>query len=227
VNILHIDAHDIHPPGSGALRVMIVEDHELFRSGLAGLLGERGVNVVAMAASGEAALEMAGRTHPDVVLMDVGLPGISGVETTQRLLDAEPELPVVILTVWDDEDKLVDAILAGACGYLLKNASIDEIAAGVEAAARGESLIAPPLARKLLRRIHDQRGEVGSPRPRLSKREFEVLEQLIEGRDNAEIAQTLFISQHTVKKHVSRILAELGVDNRVQAAVRAARGWKD
>jgi DNA-binding NarL/FixJ family response regulator len=207
------------------VRIVLVDDHELFRSGLAKMLTDRGIDVVGTAASGEAALAIAARAHPDVVLMDLSLPGMSGIEATSRLADSYPEIAVVVLTVMTDESDLIDAILAGASGYLLKDASLDEIIAGVESAARGESIIAPQLTGKLLRRIRSGRGEIGAPRPQLTEREREVLALMIEGRDNAAIAARLYISQSTVKHHVAAILDKLGVDNRVQAAVRAVRGW--
>jgi DNA-binding NarL/FixJ family response regulator len=212
-------------PDSPPIRVVVVDDHELFRSGLARMLGERGITVAGTAASGEAALDVVAWERPDVVLMDVSLPGISGVEATGRLSITHPEVNVIVLTVAADEGSLIDAILAGAAGYLLKDASIDDIVAAVQAATRGESLIAPALARKLLRRIRSRRADAGAPRPQLTERERQVLELMIEGRDNAEIARALVISQNTVKNHVASILAKLEVDNRVQAVVRAVRDW--
>jgi DNA-binding NarL/FixJ family response regulator len=207
------------------VRVVLVDDHELFRSGLVKMLTDRSIDVIGTAASGEAALDIVARTRPDVVLMDLSLPGMSGSEATSRLADSHPEIAVVILTVMTDESDLIDAILAGASGYLLKEAALDDIVAGVESAARGESIIAPQLAGKLLRRIRGRRGEIGAPRPQLTEREHQVLELMIDGRDNAAIAKRLFISQSTVKHHVAAILDKLGVENRVQAAVRAVRGW--
>jgi DNA-binding NarL/FixJ family response regulator len=215
----------MHESPPEPIRVVVVDDHELFRSGLVKMLSERGIPVTGTAGSGEAALEVVARERPDVVLMDVSLPGISGVETTRQLSVAHPEVCVIVLTVAADEASLIDAIIAGAAGYLLKDASIDEIVAGVQAGARGESLIAPQLAGKLLRRIRSRRSRVGAPRPRLTQREQQVLELMIEGRDNAEIARALYISHSTVKNHVASILTKLDVDNRVQAIVRALRDW--
>jgi DNA-binding NarL/FixJ family response regulator len=207
------------------VRILLVDDHELFRSGLVRMLADRGIDVVGTAASGEAALAVTARAHPDVVLMDLSLPGMSGIEATSRLVDSDPKIAVVVLTVMADEVDLIDAILAGASGYLLKDASLDEIIAGVESAARGESIIAPQLTGKLLRRMRSRRGEIGAPRPQFTEREREVLELMIEGCDNAAIAERLYISKSTVKHHVAAILGKLGVDNRVQAAVRAVRSW--
>jgi DNA-binding NarL/FixJ family response regulator len=205
-------------------RVVVVDDHALFLSGLVRLLTERGVTVVGTARSGEEALDVVGRLRPDVVLMDLSLPGMSGVEATRRLTRAHPGVCVVVLTVMADEGMLMEAIQAGTVGYVLKDAPVDDIVAGVQAATSGGSLVAPELAGMLLRRIRRGRSEPEAPRPRLTDREREVLELMVEGYDNAEIAKTLYISQNTVKNHVASILFKLEVDNRVQAAVRAVRG---
>jgi DNA-binding NarL/FixJ family response regulator len=203
--------------------VVVVDDHALFVSGLVRLLTERGVTVVGAARSGEEALEAVGRLRPDVVLMDLSLPGMSGVEATRRLTRAHAGVCVVMLTVIADEAMLMEAIQAGAVGYLLKDAPIEQIVAAVQTATSGGSLLAPELAGKLLRRIRRGGNEPEGPRPPLTDREHEVLELVVEGYDNAAIAKALYISQNTVKNHVSAILFKLEVDNRVQAAVRAVR----
>jgi len=204
--------------------VVVVDDHDLYVKGLVRLLGERGITVVGTAGSGKEALDVVARTVPDVVLMDLGLPDISGVEATRRLTGAGLGVCVVVLTAMADEALLMDAIQAGAVGYVLKDAPVDEIVAAVHAAATGGSLVAPELARTLLRRIRSESTEFERLRPRLSDREREVLKLMVEGLDNAEIAKRLFISQNTVKNHVAAILVKLEVDNRLQAAVRAVRG---
>ncbi len=201
----------------------MVDDHELFLSGLVKLLAER-VDVVGTARTGEEALDVVDRVRPEAVLMDLNLPGMSGVETTRRLMSAHPGLCVVILTVMADEDALMAAILAGAAGYLLKNAPIEDIVAGVRVALSGGSLVAPELAGKLLRSLRHRHTETQGPRPHLTDREREVLDLMVEGHDNAEIARRLFISQNTVKNHVASILGKLEVANRLQAAVLAVRG---
>lgn len=212
-------------PTQESTRVVVVDDHELFLHGLVGLLRQQGVNVVGTAASGEAALEVVARERPELVLMDLSLPGMSGIEATRRLRSAHPHLCVVVLTALVDEESLLQAVHAGAAGYLLKDAAIEEVVAAVDAALRGDSLVAPQLTGKLLRRIREHPAELGSAPPPLSRRELEVLELMVEGRDNAEIARRLFISQATVKHHVSAILTKLGVENRVQAVVQAVRSW--
>ncbi|MGA2010223.1 MAG: response regulator transcription factor [Solirubrobacteraceae bacterium] len=207
------------------LRVIVVDDHHLFRRSLVALLIERGITVVAEAALAAEAIAQAAELQPDVVLMDLNMPGMSGVEATQRLSAAAPSVNVVVLTVVADDRQVMDALLAGACGYLLKESSIDEIIEGIRAAARRESMISPRIATRLVARLR-QTGEA-EPTPNaveLTPREREVLDLLARGMDNREIARTLELSQHTVKNHVSNILVKLQVENRIQAAVRAVRG---
>jgi DNA-binding NarL/FixJ family response regulator len=160
-----------------------------------------------------------------VVLMDLSMPGMSGIEAIQRLTAAAPQARVVVLTMMTDDQHVMSALLAGACGYLLKDASVDQIVEGIRSAARGESSISPRIASRLIRRLREPESiEPGLSGSDLTPRELEVLELLAKGLDNAEIAQTLFLSQHTVKNHVSSLLIKLQVENRIQAAVRAVRG---
>jgi DNA-binding NarL/FixJ family response regulator len=202
----------------------VVDDHDLFRRGLAELLARRGIEVAGHAGLGAEGVHLTEQLSPDVVLMDLNMPGMSGVEATQRLASAAPNVRVVMLTVIADESQVMDALLAGACGYLLKDAPIEDIVAGVEAAARGESLISPLIARQLVQRVREP-ADADPPLSGadLTPREVEVLELLARGLDNHQIAETLFLSQHTVKNHVSSILTKLQVENRIQAAVRAVR----
>ena len=160
-----------------------------------------------------------------MVLMDLRLPGMSGIEATQRLNAVAPLARVLVLTVFVDDQHIIDALLAGACGYVLKDAPIEQIVEGIRAAARGESLISPRIATRLVRRVREP-GEIvhSVPGEALTPRELEVLGLLARGLDNSEIAGALYLSQHTVKNHVSTILAKLQVENRIQAAVRAVRG---
>lgn len=207
----------------GQIRVLVADDHELFRGGLIQLLREHAMDVVGEAGLGEQAVELAVQRRPDVVLMDLNMPAMSGVEATQRLNAATPLARVVVLTVVADEHTVIEALLAGACGYLVKDASAAEIIQGVRAAARGESLISPRVARQLVERIRQPHTVEPDPGAELTPREFEILELMARGMDNVEIARTLFLSQHTVKNHVSSILVKLQVENRIQAAVRAVR----
>jgi DNA-binding NarL/FixJ family response regulator len=213
----------VNPAG---IRVVIVDDHDLFRTGLRNLLEEQGVHVVGEAAAGAEAVRAVAELAPDVVVMDLNMPGMSGVEATRQITSIAPLTRVVVLTISDQDGDVMDAILAGACGYLLKDASIQELIRGIGAAAIGESLISPTIATKVLRRV---RSSTSQPeiertiRSELSDREIEVLKLIANGKDNAMIAAELHISPKTVKNHISNILMKLQIDNRIQAAVFAVR----
>jgi DNA-binding NarL/FixJ family response regulator len=209
-----------------ALRVLIVDDHDLFRTGLRNLLEEQGVQIVGEAATGENAVRIVRELAPDVVVMDLNMPGIGGVDATRHITSIAPLTRVVMLTISDQDSDVMDAILAGACGYLLKDSSIQELIAGIESAARGESLISPNIAAKVLQRVRatSTQPEIASTiRAELSDREIEVLKLIANGKDNAVIAAELHISPKTVKNHISNILMKLQIDNRIQAAVYAVR----
>ena len=205
--------------------MVVVDDHELFRQGVIGLLEERGIEVVGEAGLAADAIRIAREVGPCVVLMDLRLPGMSGVEATQRLAAVAPLARVLVLTVFVDDQHIIDALLAGACGYVLKDAPIEQIVEGIRAAARGEALISPRIASRLVRRVREP-GQIEQTVTveALTPRELEVLALLAQGLDNSEIARALYLSQHTVKNHVSTILSKLQVENRIQAAVRAVRG---
>jgi DNA-binding NarL/FixJ family response regulator len=207
------------------LRVIVVDDHELFRRGLIDLLEERGIHVVGEAGLAADAVEQASDLGPVVVLMDLNMPGMSGIEATQRLTAAAPRARVLALTMMTDDEYVMDALLAGACGYVLKDAPINQIIEGIRAVANGESMISPRIASSVIRRLREP-GQM-EPAPsgaEITPRELEVLKLLARGLDNREIAEALYLSQHTVKNHVSSILLKLQVENRIQAAVRAVRG---
>jgi DNA-binding NarL/FixJ family response regulator len=212
------------PPGDPTpIRVAVVDDHDLLRRGLRELLEEHGFDVVGEAGDGDAAIELVARTTPDVVLMDISMPGRTGLEATRSIRASTPNARVVILTVSPDEGDVDDAILAGACGYLLKDADPDAIVAAIRAAAAGESLLSPRIAASLLERWRTGGTISSTGGAALTERELEVLGLMAEGKDNPEIAAELFISLQTVKNHVSNVLAKLEVDNRIQAAVHAVR----
>ncbi len=206
-------------------KVMVVDDHEVFRGGLIALLEERGIKVVGEAVRASDAVAQAPELRPDVVLMDLDMPGMSGIEATRHLTAATPPVRVLVLTVLAGDEHVMDALLAGACGYLLKDAPIDQIIDGICATTRGESLLSPRIASRLVRRLCEPtETEPPFPTPAFTERQQEVLELLVRGIDNREIAKALFLSEQTVKSHVSSILLKLQVENRVQAAVRAVRG---
>lgn len=215
------------PAAAGApVRVVVVDDHDLFRSGLRRLLqAEPELEVVADARSGEEAVRLAGGLRPDVVVMDHRMGGISGPEATRGILAGSPGTAVLMLTISDADDDVLDAIVAGAAGYLLKDASLQEIVDAIRAAARGESMIAPRVAASLLARLRRQTPRSGAPPASfdLSPRELDVLRLLVHGRDNIAIARQLHLSPSTIKHHVASIVEKLDVENRTQAAVLAVR----
>ncbi len=214
------------PEPADATRVLLVDDHDLFRTGLGNLLEEQGIAVVGQAATGNDAVRAARELAPDVVVMDLNMPGITGVEATRRIAGASPLARVVVLTISDRDEDVVEAILAGACGYLLKDASVQDLVRGIESASIGEALISPHIAAKVLQHV---RANSTSPEiaetihAELSERELEVLRLAANGHDNAEIARRLHISPKTVKNHISNILMKLQLENRIQAAVYAVR----
>jgi DNA-binding NarL/FixJ family response regulator len=207
------------------LRVVLVDDHPVYREGLARLLSQSGVDVVAQAGNGPDALAIVGDAAPDVVVMDLNMPGMSGVEVTRKLVEATPASRVLIVSVSAQEEDVTEAILAGASGYVLKDGPVEEVVAGIQAAAAGESLISPRIATMLLRRMRlEEPGELDAPAVTpLSERELQVLRLVAEGKGNQEIGEALYIGQSTVRNHISSILMKLQVENRVQAAVRAVR----
>ncbi|HEV8687415.1 MAG TPA: response regulator transcription factor [Gaiellaceae bacterium] len=209
-----------------ALRVLIVDDHDLFRTGLRNLLEEQGIQVVGEAAAGNEAIRAVRELAPDVVVMDLNMPGMSGVEATRHITGVAPLTRVLVLTISDQDSDVLDAILAGACGYLLKDSSIQELMTGIRAASVGESLISPHIASKVLQRVRSTStvpAIAETIRAELSDREIEVLKLIANGKDNAEIAGELHISPKTVKNHISNILMKLQIDNRIQAAVYAVK----
>lgn len=215
-------------PGPGRMdpvRVMIVDPHDLFRAGLCRLLAEQGgLAIVADARTGETAIEHLAVARPDVVLMDVALPGMSGIAAAAALIERAPATAVVMLTDSEDEDDVLDAVLAGASSYLLKDTPLPEIASAIRASAHGDSVISPRMASSLLTRVRGYgRPAAPSSAVHLSERELEVLRLLVAGCNNMQIADSLHRSPSTIKHHVASVVEKLGVENRVQAAVRAVR----
>jgi DNA-binding NarL/FixJ family response regulator len=203
-----------------------VDDHDLFRTGLRNLLEEQNVQVVGECQNGTDALRAVRELAPEVVVMDLNMPGISGVEATRQISMIAPLTRVLVLTISEQDADVMDAILAGACGYLLKDASIAELMQGIAAAAVGESLVSPTIAAKVLQRVRASSAsyrEAEVIQSELSDREIQVLKLIANGKDNAMIAGELHISPKTVKNHISNILMKLQIENRIQAAVYAVR----
>jgi DNA-binding NarL/FixJ family response regulator len=213
---------------SRPITVVVADDHELFRRGMQTVLAmEAGFDVLAQAADGEEAVAKVAELAPDVVLMDVRMPGIDGIEAARRIRESTPSTRVVMLTISDEEDDLYGAVRAGANGYLLKDASLEDVADAVRAVARGESLISPSMASKLLAEFTAVTGG-GAPQedeatPRLSPREIEVLKLVAQGRTNREVAAALHLSENTVKNHVANILDKLHLRSRLEAVMYAMR----
>ncbi|MFC4000093.1 response regulator [Prauserella oleivorans] len=208
------------------LRVILADDQDLVRAGFRVILGaEEGIEVVGEAGDGLAAVRLAETERPDVVLMDVQMPGIDGLEATRRILGAaghDCPVKVVILTTFDREDYLFEALQAGASGFLLKNASPEDLVESVRIVARGDALLSPEVTRRVIARFSAPRAPVPVRRPaELTDREFEVLVLLARGASNAEIAAQLVVSEATVKTHVSRVLAKLELRDRTHAVVFA------
>jgi DNA-binding NarL/FixJ family response regulator len=200
------------------IRVVIADDHPLVRSGLTGLLtGEDDVEIVATAGNGDEVVAAAAEHHPDVVLMDLSMPGTGGIEATRRIAASSSNAKVVVLTAFSDRERILAALEAGAIGYLLKDAEPEEVVRAVRTAARGDAPLDPRAARELL--IRDRSATAGAER--LSAREREVLMCVREGLANKRIAQRLEISERTVKAHLTRIYEALGVSDRTAAALWA------
>jgi NarL family two-component system response regulator LiaR len=208
----------------GPIRVLIVDDHAVVREGLRAFLQlQDGIEVAGEAGDGEEALEQAGRLGPDVILMDLMMPKLDGVQAMRALRERASCSRVIVLTSFLDDDRLMPAIEAGAAGYLLKNVEPAELARAVRAAHAGEALLDPAVAARLVQTIAARPSPIGSDSQRLTRREREVLELIARGRSNKRIASELGISEKTVKAHVGHVLAKLGVTDRTQAALLAVQ----
>ena len=208
---------------SDRVRVLVVDDDEEFRNGLAELLTLHGLDVVATARDARDAIDVSRMLRPDVVLMDVQMPGTNGIEATPGVLQAWPEAKVVMLTVSGDGTDVLEALLAGATGYLVKGTEPGALVAGIRAAAAGDALLSPGLATKLLGRVQAAAPVAARDGAVLSERELDVLRLLAAGKANVDIARELFLSPYTVRNHISSILAKLQIANRTEAAAYAIR----
>src|SRR5215212_6859681 len=206
-----------------SIRVLIADDHPLFRDGMRGLLGSLpDMEVVGEASSGEQAMELARELQPDVILMDIQMPGINGIEATREILHISPRIGVLVVTMFEDDDSVFAAMRAGARGYLLKGANYREMIRAIGAIGSGEAIFSPQVAVRLTSYFADMRP-TASPQvfPELSDREREILDLIAQGRKNPEIARRLFLSPKTVRNHVSNILHKLQVADRTEAMIRA------
>lgn len=204
------------------IRVVVADDHPIVRAGIVGLLGTAaGIEVVGEASNGAEAVELARAEHPDLVLMDLRMPGVDGASATADIVASVPGTRVLVLTTYETDEHILSAIEAGAGGYLLKAAPQEEILAGIRAVAGGETVLAPSIAAKLVARVRADAAEPAEAAPSLSPRELEVLRLVAAGRSNPEIARELFIGEATVKTHLLHVFEKLGVSDRTRAVTRA------
>ena len=210
------------------LRVLIADDHPLFRSGLRALLGAvPDMAVAGEATTGEEAVALATKLQPDVIVMDLQMPGISGIEATRRILDQSPHLGVLVVTMFEDDYSVFAAMRTGAKGYVLKDTDEEDMLHAIRAAGKGETIFSPAVARRVIdfftgaRRSEAERDVPARSFPELTSREREVLDLIAQGLSNPEIAARLYLSPKTVRNHISNIFAKLQVADRAQAIVRA------
>ncbi len=207
---------------SGGLRILVVDDHALFRRGVMGLLGEMpGFEVIGEATDGADAVNQVDALDPDFVLMDVNMPGMSGVQAVEAIRKTRPRLPILMLTISQADEDLIGAIVAGANGYLLKSAEPDLLRRTIEQVTQGHAVLSPEVTTRVLQVV--QRGHDEQKRQLLSEREREVLRCLAQGMTTSMIAVALFISENTVKTHVRHIMEKLDVNNRTEAVARASQ----
>jgi DNA-binding NarL/FixJ family response regulator len=204
------------------VRVIVADDHAVFRHGLRALLdSEPDIALIGEAASGRGAVEMCLKLGPDVVLMDLQMPGINGIEATRRILQTSPHVGIVVLTMFEDDDSVFSAMRAGARGYILKGAEPSEILEVLRAVAKGEAHFGPEIARRITGFFSTLRTDPAEAFPELTAREREILDLIARGHGNQEIARRLFLSPKTVRNHISHIFAKLQVADRAHAIVRA------
>lgn len=216
-----------------AIRVLLADDHPLFREGVASLLGRAGdIEFVGEAATGEEVVRLTDELLPDIVLMDLNMPGMGGIEAARAIVGRNPHIGVIVLTMFEDDESVFAALKAGARGYVLKDADRGMLLQAIRAVARGEALLGPSIARRVIEQFTTGTGQPSllpdavpqpAPFPELTPRELDVLRLIAQGQRNRDIAAHLFISEKTVGNHISNIFAKLQVEDRSQAIVRALR----
>ena len=206
-----------------ATRILIADDHPLVRSGMRALLSAaEDMEVVGEAATGEEAVTLAARVQPEVIVMDLAMPGINGIEATRRIVQANPQIRILVVTLFEDDDSVFAALRAGARGYLLKDANEVEVLRAIRAVSSGDAIFSPTIAQRLIEFFAAPRpAQAVLPFPELTEREREILTLIAQGRGNAEIAQSLVISLKTVRNYISSIFSKLQVADRSQAIIRA------
>ena len=203
-------------------RVLIADDHPLFRHGIRALLESTpDFEVCAEATNGEEVIARADELHPDVILMDIHMPGVNGIEATRRILSANPGIYILIVTMFEDDSSVFTAMRAGARGYVLKDAQKQDLLLAIRAVGSGDAIFSPAIARRLVNFFSNPPQEANPAFPELTEREREILDLIARGESNAEIAQRLVLSPHTVRNHISNIFSKLQVADRAQAIIRA------
>ena len=204
------------------IRVLIVDDHTLFRAGLRALLNLfPDVRVVGEASTGEEAITKVEALQPDIILMDIQMPGVNGIDATRRIIGAYPKIGIIVLTMFEDDSSVFSAMRAGARGYILKEAGEEEVLRAIRAVASGEAIFGPAIARRLVQFFSRSNPASDPVFPELTEREREILDLIARGETNTEIAQRLVLSPHTVRNHISSIFSKLQVADRAEAIIRA------
>jgi DNA-binding NarL/FixJ family response regulator len=205
------------------MRILLVEDHPMFRDGLARMLESvEGFEVVGAAVDGEEAVQLAQRLRPNIILMDLNLPKMSGIEATKQIIQKHPETGILVLTMYDDDSSVFAAMRAGARGYLLKEANRNEIIRAIQAVGDGEAIFSPSIARRMMYYFEAKSKQVQADVfPQLTEREREVLDHIARGENNAKIASVIGLNQKTVRNHVSNILSKLHAGDRAHAIIMA------
>jgi DNA-binding NarL/FixJ family response regulator len=203
------------------IRILLVDDHRVVRAGLAALIRQRGMIVIGEAGNGQEAIQLTGELQPDIVLMDMQMPILNGVEATKVIKATWPQIEVLVLTTYDDDDLIWGGLQAGAKGYLLKDAPAEELFQAIETVTAGRSILPPHIATKLMHVISQGGPTKVEPTEALTERELEILRHIAHGAANKEIAALLCISENTVKTHVSNLFHKLGASDRTEAVTRA------
>jgi DNA-binding NarL/FixJ family response regulator len=204
------------------IQVLIADDHTLFRAGLRALLHLfPDIQVVGEASTGEETITQADALQPDIILMDIQMPGVNGIEATRRIVRSSPNIGIIVVTMFEDDSSVFSAMRAGARGYILKEAGEEEVFRAIRAVAQGEAIFSPAIARRLVHFFSNLPMESNPVFPELTKREREILDLIARGETNSEIVQRLVLSPHTIRNHISNIFSKLQVADRAEAIIRA------
>jgi len=204
------------------IQVLLADDHTLFRNGLQALLSLfPDIQVVGEASTGDEAISKSEVLQPDIILMDIQMPGVNGIEATRRIAHTSPNIGIIIVTMFEDDDSVFSAMRAGARGYILKEADKEEVLRAIRAVASGEAIFSPAIARRMVQFFSRPQPAPGQTLPELTKREREILDLIARGENNAGISRRLVLSPHTVRNHISNIFSKLQIADRAEAIIRA------